>query len=193
MTSSGGKKICTSNEHDIMCLLFLGDLIVIVLMLWCLMLSCLCPWYNSCYFVTKPLCIQQQTMNSIGKDCNDLKKAYEECFNSWFSDKFLKGDKQDYCDSLFHVYRECVRKAVVDNKIGEYSITSVISHVLIHWTYFRQISGRLIGMYSEQKPKRNLSTRKARTNLLLLRHHHLPHRVRVAEDGGFNVWNKQLW
>lgn len=59
-------------------------------------------------------------MNSIGKDCNDLKKAYEECFNSWFSDKFLKGIKQDHCDALFNVYRECVKKAVNENNIGEF-------------------------------------------------------------------------
>jgi len=57
-------------------------------------------------------------MNSIGKDCNELKKAYEECFNSWFSDKFLRGLKEDKCEPLFKVYQDCVKKAVSENKIG---------------------------------------------------------------------------
>ena len=59
-------------------------------------------------------------MNSIGKECNELKKAYEECFNSWFADKFLKGTAQeDECSPFFHVYKVCLKKAVADNKLGK--------------------------------------------------------------------------
>ena len=48
-------------------------------------------------------------MNSVGEGCNDLKKAYEECFNKWFADKFLKGHKDDPCGPLFRVYQDCVK------------------------------------------------------------------------------------
>ena len=49
-------------------------------------------------------------MNSIGKDCNDLKAKYDACFQVWFSEKFLKGDtSEDMCKPLFIVYKDCVR------------------------------------------------------------------------------------
>ena len=56
-------------------------------------------------------------MNSIGKDCNELKRTYEECFNAWFSDQFLKGQKQDACSHLFEQYQSCVKKAIQERKI----------------------------------------------------------------------------
>lgn len=57
-------------------------------------------------------------MNSIGKDCNELKAKYDECFQVWFSEKFLKGDSDDgMCKPLFSVYRDCVRKAMKENNI----------------------------------------------------------------------------
>ena len=49
-------------------------------------------------------------MESIGKDCNELKAKYDECFQVWFSEKFLKGDtNDDMCKPIFNVYRDCVR------------------------------------------------------------------------------------
>ncbi|KAG8230839.1 hypothetical protein J437_LFUL010236 [Ladona fulva] len=49
-------------------------------------------------------------MNSVGENCNDLKKQYDSCFNSWFADKFLKGQYSDeVCAPLFKVYQECVK------------------------------------------------------------------------------------
>ena len=49
-------------------------------------------------------------MNSIGKECNELKAKYDECFQVWFSEKFLKGDHGDsMCKPIFGVYRDCVR------------------------------------------------------------------------------------
>lgn len=57
-------------------------------------------------------------MNSIGEACNDLKKEYDACFNSWFPDRFLKGDKNDsMCAPLLKVYQNCVRKAMQDHQI----------------------------------------------------------------------------
>lgn len=49
-------------------------------------------------------------MNSLGDDCNELKRKYDECFNLWFSDRFLKGDNDDsMCAPIFKVYQECVK------------------------------------------------------------------------------------
>ncbi len=49
-------------------------------------------------------------MNSLGKDCNELKAKYDECFNVWFSEKFLKGDlNEDMCKPIFSVYQDCVK------------------------------------------------------------------------------------
>lgn len=66
-------------------------------------------------------------MNSIGKDCNELKRRYEECFNSWFADKFLKGVKEQDCSLLFTLYQNCVKKAISDQKIELWEIDK---HVL---------------------------------------------------------------
>lgn len=58
-------------------------------------------------------------MDSIGKDCNELKTKYDACFQVWFSEKFLKGDtSEDMCKPLFIVYKDCVTKAMTDQKIN---------------------------------------------------------------------------
>ncbi|CAG9101951.1 hypothetical protein JYU34_006013 [Plutella xylostella] len=57
-------------------------------------------------------------MNSIGKECTELKQKYDDCFNSWFSDKFLKGDHDDsVCSGIFKVYQECVKNAMKQQNI----------------------------------------------------------------------------
>ena len=61
-------------------------------------------------------------MNSIGKDCNELKHRYEDCFNSWFADKFLKGQKEENCSLLFSLYQNCVKKALKEQKIELWEI-----------------------------------------------------------------------
>ena len=48
-------------------------------------------------------------MNSVGEECNSMKKEYDACFNSWYTDHFLKGDHDgDPCSELFKQYRACV-------------------------------------------------------------------------------------
>ncbi|KAJ0176721.1 hypothetical protein K1T71_007900 [Dendrolimus kikuchii] len=57
-------------------------------------------------------------MNSIGEECTELKKKYDDCFNSWFSDKFLKGDHDDsMCAGIFKIYQECVKTAMKQQNI----------------------------------------------------------------------------
>ncbi|CAG9838504.1 unnamed protein product [Diabrotica balteata] len=66
-------------------------------------------------------------MNSIGEACNDLKKEYDACFNSWFSDHFLRGSTNDsMCAPLFKVYQQCVKKAMKDQKIDLQEVSADI-------------------------------------------------------------------
>ncbi|KAH8358200.1 hypothetical protein KR084_007675 [Drosophila pseudotakahashii] len=58
-------------------------------------------------------------MSSVGDDCNELKQQYDACFNSWFSERFLKGQTDDSaCAPIFRVYQECVKRAIKEKKIN---------------------------------------------------------------------------
>lgn len=58
-------------------------------------------------------------MNSISEDCNDLKKRYDACFNSWYTESFLRGDtKSEPCRELFEKYHACVMKALKEKNIS---------------------------------------------------------------------------
>ncbi|GBP47567.1 TP53-regulated inhibitor of apoptosis 1-B [Eumeta japonica] len=57
-------------------------------------------------------------MNSIGEECTELKKQYDDCFNNWFTEKFLKGNHDDsVCAEKFKVYQECVKRAMRQQNI----------------------------------------------------------------------------
>ncbi|XP_001600906.1 TP53-regulated inhibitor of apoptosis 1 isoform X2 [Nasonia vitripennis] len=50
--------------------------------------------------------------------CRDLKEKYDNCFNSWFAEKFLKGDHNDsMCAPFLKVYKECIENAMKEQKI----------------------------------------------------------------------------
>ncbi|KAG6929047.1 TP53 regulated inhibitor of apoptosis 1 [Chelydra serpentina] len=49
-------------------------------------------------------------MNSVGEACTELKREYDQCFNRWFAEKFLKGENAgDPCVQLFKRYQLCVQ------------------------------------------------------------------------------------
>ncbi|XP_076638236.1 TP53-regulated inhibitor of apoptosis 1 isoform X2 [Colletes latitarsis] len=51
--------------------------------------------------------------------CKDLKAKYDDCFNVWFSEKFLRGNYDDSeCSSLLKVYTKCVAQAMKDRNIN---------------------------------------------------------------------------
>ncbi|XP_061683344.1 TP53-regulated inhibitor of apoptosis 1 [Syngnathoides biaculeatus] len=57
-------------------------------------------------------------MNSVGEACADLKREYDQCFNRWFADKFLKGERgAEPCADSFRLYQRCVQKAIKDKDI----------------------------------------------------------------------------
>ena len=37
--------------------------------------------------------LDNDRMNSLGPECDELKKTYDSCFNVWFTEKFLKVPK----------------------------------------------------------------------------------------------------
>ncbi|XP_042297408.1 TP53-regulated inhibitor of apoptosis 1 [Sceloporus undulatus] len=65
-------------------------------------------------------------MNSVGEACTELKREYDQCFNRWFAEKFLKGEARggggeggdrDPCLQLFKRYQLCVQKAIKEKEI----------------------------------------------------------------------------
>lgn len=51
--------------------------------------------------------------SSIGEKCTQIKQEYDGCFNSWYSEKFLKGDATPKCDDLFFKYKECLLVKII--------------------------------------------------------------------------------
>lgn len=65
-----------------------------------------------------PLVASFAEMNSVGEACTDLKREYDQCFNRWFAEKFLKGDRSgDPCTETFRKYQRCVQKAIKEKDI----------------------------------------------------------------------------
>lgn len=53
-------------------------------------------------------------MQSLEKECTPLKVRYDECFDSWFTQGFLKGrsDHEESCGKLFTSYTQCLKRAM---------------------------------------------------------------------------------
>lgn len=46
---------------------------------------------------------------SFAPECNEFKKEYDTCFNTWYSEKFLKGKGlTNECESFWDKYKECL-------------------------------------------------------------------------------------
>lgn len=66
-------------------------------------------------------------MNSISSECQELKEKYDNCFNKWFKEKFLKGSTHDACHELFKKYQKCIMKGIKEHGIDE---TELKKHTL---------------------------------------------------------------
>ncbi|KAI3715645.1 hypothetical protein L6452_22631 [Arctium lappa] len=53
--------------------------------------------------------------------CADLRAAYHNCFNRWYSEKFLKGhwDKEE-CVSEWEKYKDCLSKHLEDKNLSRF-------------------------------------------------------------------------
>ena len=94
-------------------------------------------------------------MNSIGENCNELKKNYDACFNHWFSERFLKGDTDDSsCAPIFKLYQQCVK--VFHNWLELRISTSVISSfqdaMQQHKVEIKDVEQQFLGTSKEEIP-----------------------------------------
>ena len=50
-------------------------------------------------------------MNSLDEECTPLKTKYDECFNAWFRESFLKGKAghEEACGEVFKAYQRCLK------------------------------------------------------------------------------------
>ncbi|PVV03116.1 hypothetical protein BB560_002417 [Smittium megazygosporum] len=67
-------------------------------------------------------------MESISSECTPLKEEYEKCFNKWYSEKFLKGDKEDACKELFIKYRKCISSTLESTGLSK-TINNARPHI----------------------------------------------------------------
>ncbi|RKP28490.1 hypothetical protein METBISCDRAFT_18218 [Metschnikowia bicuspidata] len=55
---------------------------------------------------------------SFAPECTDAKLEYDDCFNKWYTDKFLQGKStQNECTSLWENYITCVNTALASHSI----------------------------------------------------------------------------
>ncbi|KAH7307407.1 hypothetical protein KP509_22G057700 [Ceratopteris richardii] len=56
---------------------------------------------------------------SKNSPCAALKSAFNECFNKWYGDKFLKGQwEKDECFHEWEAYRTCVLRRMEEKKLS---------------------------------------------------------------------------
>ncbi|KAI3633230.1 hypothetical protein MIR68_008768 [Amoeboaphelidium protococcarum] len=68
-------------------------------------------------------------MESMRKECTELKQNYEDCFNQWYADVFLQQTKDNRlqvdennnepCKELFDEYRACIIIALREKKLDQ--------------------------------------------------------------------------
>jgi len=56
-------------------------------------------------------------MESLGLECTELKVAWENCFQKWYVQKFLKGSVEDDCKVLFDKYQTCLSHSLKAHKV----------------------------------------------------------------------------
>lgn len=55
---------------------------------------------------------------SFAPECTELKTEYDNCFNHWYSEKFLKGlSMENECAKQWYAYTTCVEAALVKKGI----------------------------------------------------------------------------
>ncbi|XP_040492507.1 TP53-regulated inhibitor of apoptosis 1-like [Ursus americanus] len=57
------------------------------------------------------------SLNSVGEACTNMKHEFNQCFNRWFAEKFLKEDSsRDPCTDFFKCYQQCIQKAIKEEE-----------------------------------------------------------------------------
>ncbi len=74
-------------------------------------------------------------MNSLGPECDELKKTYDSCFNVWFTEKFLKVPWLFYVTFVIHF------KFIFHSRFFVSHISALfppLCHVFL-WPFFRKV------------------------------------------------------
>ena len=93
-------------------------------------------------------------MDSLGEECTPLKAKYDDCFNAWFRDSFLRGktDHDQVCGELFKAYQQCL-------KVQGGAQTDLVNHVdLILFSPFECLQVAM--------ERQNLNTEQLHENIL---------------------------
>ncbi|KAF9612571.1 hypothetical protein IFM89_002167 [Coptis chinensis] len=64
---------------------------------------------------------KESLSSSSTKPCAQLRAAYHDCFNRWYSEKFVKGqwDKEE-CVSEWNKYRACLSRHLEDKHLSRF-------------------------------------------------------------------------
>ncbi|CAH6720645.1 mitochondrial distribution and morphology protein 35 [[Candida] jaroonii] len=55
---------------------------------------------------------------SFAPECTEKKTKYDDCFNKWYTEKFLKGTSmENECTQLWDDYITCVNAALANHQI----------------------------------------------------------------------------
>ncbi|AAS50848.1 ABR078Cp [Eremothecium gossypii ATCC 10895] len=55
---------------------------------------------------------------SFAPECTPLKETYDQCFNTWYSEKFLRGrSTENECTESWYAYMHCVEAHLVKQGI----------------------------------------------------------------------------
>ncbi|XAR57596.1 hypothetical protein NMG60_11025790 [Bertholletia excelsa] len=74
----------------------------------------------------------KRSHSSSTSPCAELRAAYHNCFNRWYSEKFLKGhwDRQD-CVSEWKKYRECLSQHLEDKHLSRFLETEEVVNLKV--------------------------------------------------------------
>ncbi|KAF3341977.1 hypothetical protein FCM35_KLT00615 [Carex littledalei] len=57
--------------------------------------------------------------------CSELRSAYHDCFNRWYSDKFSKGEwHKEECTAQWNNYRSCLQEHLEDKHLRKILLES---------------------------------------------------------------------
>ncbi|XP_023001888.1 uncharacterized protein At4g33100 isoform X1 [Cucurbita maxima] len=66
---------------------------------------------------------------SATSPCADLRAVYHNCFNRWYSEKFVKGQlDEEPCVSEWQKYRACLSEHLEDKKLKRFLEEETIVH-----------------------------------------------------------------
>ncbi|KAA0064723.1 hypothetical protein IC582_005963 [Cucumis melo] len=72
---------------------------------------------------------ESKSSASATSPCADLRAAYHNCFNRWYSEKFVKGNwDEEPCVSEWQKYRACLYEHLDDKKLKRFLEEETLVH-----------------------------------------------------------------